>query len=51
VVPKANSTMLVRPTITAPAARRRATAGASAFAGAASASSFEPARVGSPATS
>src|SRR5436309_919157 len=43
--------MLVRPRITAPAARSRATAGASAFAGGASARIFEPARVTSPATS
>jgi hypothetical protein len=51
VVPKANSTMFVRPTITAPAARSRATAGASAFAGGAWARSFDPARVTSPPTS
>lgn len=37
--------------ITAPAARRRATAGASTFATGASASTLEPARVTSPATS
>jgi hypothetical protein len=43
--------MLVRPTITAPAARRRATTGASTRAGAASARIFEPARVTSPQTS
>ena len=49
--PKANSTMLVRPTMTAPAARSRATAVASCAAGAASASSAEPARVTWPATS
>ena len=43
--------MLVRPTITAPAARSAATAGASVFAGGASARIFEPARVTSPPTS
>jgi hypothetical protein len=43
--------MLVLATITAPAARSRRTAGASAVAGGASASTFDPARVGSPATS
>ena len=50
VVPNANSTMLVRPTNTAPAARRRATAGASVAAGSCP-RIFEPARVTSPATS
>src|SRR5688500_4305879 len=49
VVPNANSTMLVRPTSTAPAARRRATTGASACAF--WLRIFEPARVTSPATS
>src|SRR3990172_9417166 len=43
--------MLVRPTIPAPAARSRATAGASAFAGGAPARIFERARVTSPARS
>ena len=49
---KANSVMLVLATITAPAARSRRTIAASAAAGAASSARiFEPARVGSPATS
>jgi hypothetical protein len=49
---KANSLMLVLATITAPAARRRRTAGASALAtNFSSASTREPARVASPATS
>ena len=49
---KANSVMLVLAIITAPAARSRCTTVASAFAGAASSARiFEPARVGSPATS
>ena len=49
---KANSVMLVLATITAPAARSRCTTAASAAAGtASSARFFEPARVGSPATS
>jgi hypothetical protein len=47
---KANSLMLVLPTITAPAARRRATTGASCWAGGASSSAVEPASVVSPAT-
>src|ERR1051325_10599409 len=42
--------MLVLPTITAPAARSRATTGASALAGGASSSALEPASVVSPAT-
>ena len=49
MTPNANSTMLVRPTMTAPAARSRATAAASRCAGGASARIFEPARVTSPA--
>jgi hypothetical protein len=48
---KANSVMLVLPTMTAPAALRRATIGASAVAAGRSASAVEPARVTSPATS
>ena len=52
IAPKANSVMLVLATTTAPPARSRRTTGASAFAGgASSARIFEPARVGSPATS
>ena len=47
---KANSLMFVLATITAPAAFRFATARASAWAGAASAATAEPARVGSPRT-
>ncbi len=43
--------MLVRPIRMAPAARSRATTGASHIAGGWSSSAFEPARVGSPATS
>ena len=43
--------MLVRPTSTAPAARSRATTGASRAAGGRSSSAFEPASVTSPATS
>src|SRR5262245_401913 len=43
--------MLVRPTSIAPAARSRATAGASAFAAGPPASTFDPARVTSPPTS
>mmetsp|Transcript_2453 Transcript_2453/g.7554 ORF Transcript_2453/g.7554 Transcript_2453/m.7554 type:complete len:294 (-) Transcript_2453:147-1028(-) len=49
--PKANSTIDVRPRMTAPAARRRATAGASLVAGGSDASAFEPASVTSPPTS
>ena len=49
---KANSLMLVLATITAPAARRRRTTGASAVAGLPSSARMrEPARVTSPATS
>src|SRR5258706_575143 len=48
---KANSVMLLRPMTTAPAARSRATATASAVAGAASRRTFEPAVVTSPAMS
>ena len=48
---KANSLMLVRPMSAAPAARKRATAGASRVALGASASTMEPAAVGWPATS
>ncbi len=51
VGPCANSWVCSFATTTAPAARNRATAGASAAAGGASASTFEPQRVGSPATS
>src|SRR5882757_1443587 len=47
---KANSLMLVLPTITAPAARSRATTGASSLAGGASSSALEPASVVSPRT-
>ena len=43
--------MLVLPTMTAPAARRRATTGASSVAGLASSSALEPESVVSPATS
>src|SRR2546427_3554588 len=48
---KANSLMLLRPMTTAPAARSRATATASAVAGGASRRIFEPAVVTSPAMS
>src|SRR6266853_547527 len=47
----ANSVMLVRPTMTAPAWRSRATISASCSAGCASLSALEPACVISPATS
>ena len=50
VTPKASSWVVVLPTITAPAARSRATTGASRRAGA-SPGSVEPARVGRPSTS
>eukprot|EP00962_Isochrysis_galbana_P000339 scaffold100_cov122-Isochrysis_galbana.AAC.2 len=49
--PKANSTVAVRPTMMAPAARSRATAMASAAAGGLEASATEPASVTSPDTS
>src|SRR5882762_10232614 len=51
IAEKANSVMLLRPMTTAPAARSRATATASALAGAASRRTFEPAVVTSPAMS
>src|SRR5438046_10486344 len=48
---KANSVILVRPISTAPAARKRAIAGASCAAGGVSSSACDPARLCSPAMS